>query len=302
MVTRRFFSVLLALCLVCCLSASALADGGKTLGMITTAPGIYDLSFILPSDMQSIGSTQDFMYGYRNDYMVVGFTLNAETDFDAFYSNRFNAGFATESAETVNGFEARRYTPTVETNVYAIYALQTKKGAGVVDDAFNHRDAEAMHKHAARIRQVMGRARCRSETLTQDFAAPWAGSFASNTGLSFLLPDSMITKAEPSYSGTEVEFANDYLNMLVFSNTMSVDEYIQEYDMNDKEFNVTKKTVNGIEVRVFIPVSQEVSTDLAYVVAVGENGRLQEMIFGATDAAEAAANWQYINAIIDGIH
>lgn len=275
---------------------------GVQVGTVLTAPAPYDLTVVLPEDMTSIGSTDSFLYGYMSADMLVGLTPVDYTDFDQLYAERIGEGFAEETELTINGMEARLYTPPADYGIAAIYEVRAGEENSILELAFYPRDLSATAENQADIDQIIGTLRSRTVTLAEDFDQNWTIAFShSDTGVAILLPESMVKLSHPQYDNSVTEYQNDYISMLVFAYEGTVDQYVEEYQMNAEDFHIVDMTVNGTAVHVFQPKSASVSTDCAYVVAEGKDGTLLEIVFGANDPTEEDENWKYINQIIMNI-
>lgn len=287
------------------LAVSAFAQGSPslTVGTLVTAAAPYDITAIVPDGMESIGSTDVFSYGYRNNSMLLGFTPAEESDFDTFRENRMSGAYLTETELTVNGLDAREYAMPADSGILAVYAVKASASASIMEIAFCPRYMDDTAANQAFVDEVLGSVRSRSQTYAADSAGSGTSILFSHSsaGLCTRLPGSFIKCANPIHQDSIAEYQNDYLLVIVFGYQSSLAQYITEYDMNKNEFDITDKTVNGVSVHVFVPKSAQVSTDLAYIVAEGQNGTLLEFIVGATDASEETENWMYINQIIDNI-
>ncbi len=275
---------------------------GVQVGTVMTASDPYDLTVVLPEDMVNIGSTESFLYGYMGESMLVGLTPLNYTDFDQLYEERIGEGFATETELTINGMEARLYTPLEDYGIAAIYEIRAGEENSIFELAFYPENMSAQAANQASIDQVLNGLRSRSATMAQDFAQDWKLVFShSDTGLAVLLPGSMVKRAQPMYDNSVVEYQNDYISMLVFAYEGTVEQYMEQYQMSAEYYHIIDMTVNSVAVHVFQPKSADVSTDCAYVVAEGRNGTLMEIVFGGNDPSEEDENWEYVNQIIMNI-
>lgn len=302
---KRKVSVCLAVLITALLLVATTAQGATafTKGTVMTAAAPFDFTAVIPEEMESFGGAQAFAYGYRSDSMLVGLTPSAERSFDAFRENRMGEAFMAEIELTINGFAARKYTMPPESGVMAVYAIKTSDDANITEIAFYPKDMAAAAANEASADKILNSVRSRSQTFATESAGNnWSIMFNHNdTGLSTVLPTSFVKAAHPQYEDTIVEYRNDYVLLLLFGYEATMDQYIEEYDMNSEEFHVSDTVVNGVKVHIFEPKSEQVSTDIAYVVAEGRDGSLLEFIFGATDLSEVEENWMYINQIIANI-
>ena len=122
---------------------------GVQVGTLLTAPAPYDLTVVLPEDMTSIGSTDSFLYGYASADMLVGLTPVDYTDFDQLYAERIGEGFAEETELTINGMEARLYTPPADYGIAAIYEVRAGEENSILELAFYPRDLSATAENQA---------------------------------------------------------------------------------------------------------------------------------------------------------
>ena len=272
-------------------------------GTLVTTPANFDFSAVIPADMDDAGNGANFTYAYADEHMLIGLTPSGETDFDAFREARMGDSFTRETEITVNGFTAREYEMPPETGVTAVYAIQMAAGANLFEIAFAPKDASATADIQATIAAFLDTVRSRRQTYeTERTGEHWSVQFSDNdTGLSTILPTSFVKASHPKYDDTVVEYQNDYVVMLVFSYVSTVEQYVAEFDMNHEDFTRTDAVIHGVKVHTFEPKSEQISTDLAYVVAEGKDGSLLEFVFGPMDPSEETENWMYVNQIIANI-
>lgn len=296
-----YVSILMVVLLL--ISPAAQAETGLTVGTLVTAAAPYDFTAIMPDGFQEYGGAKAFSYGYWSNSMLVGFTPTAETDFDAFGQNRMGGTYLSVTETTVNGMDARLYTMAADTGLMAVYAIQTGASASIMEIAFYPKDMAAAATNQAIANEVLASVRSRAQAYAADHAGQGEAFLFhhSDTGLSARLPGSFVKRAYPLYNDTIAEYQNDYVSVLIFGYQASLAQYRSQYNMNADEFDITDRQIGSVPVHIFKPKSAAVSTDLAYVVAEGQNGTLLELIFGATDASETAANWDYINQIVESI-
>ena len=180
--------------------------------------------------------------------------------------------------------------------------MQETEGRNILELGFYPADSSATEENEALIQQILSTVRSRSMTYAADQQDSWSIMFShADTALKVLLPNSVVKVANPVSSDTIVEYQNDFINLLFFAYSATVSEYIEQYDMNADEFDVTDCTVNGVSVHIFRPKSADISTDYAYIGAEGKDGTLLEIVMGTTDSAEEEENAFYCEQIIASI-
>lgn len=294
--------IVLALVLAICIQSSALSAFTISTGTVVTSPSL-DLTIVLPEGMKDVGPSNSYSYGYANDFMLVGLTPLAYSNFEDITENRIGSDFATQVEMTISGFRAREYIPLQDEGIDSIFAIQQNEGANILEIAFYPKDMSATETNQAFIKDVLRGVRSRAQTYESEKDGDgWSILFNhEDTGLQCILPGSMVKCSPVRYSDAVTEYQNDYVTLIIFAYEATLNEYIETYDMNSNDFSITDATENGVDVHVFEPKSSAVSTDCAYVAIEGKNGTLLEIIFGASDSSEETENWMYINQIIANI-